>query len=103
MRSRADRFIKSIINSDAYKLYIEKGPVADIKEFDFRSLLFCTMESANKTLRANLEQFKQYATFCKRDDILIFLNSIETKFKDILNSGPEGNITYKGGMFKQKT
>ena len=51
LRTRAGRFVRSMETSDAYLRYKQKR---EINEFDFRSLLLCTMESPPETLSRNL-------------------------------------------------
>jgi hypothetical protein len=67
--------------SDAYKHYKKKEL---LNEFDFRSLLLCTMESPAETLARNLEQFKEYANMHQRKDLLKFLSFCEEKFAHLL-------------------
>ena len=58
----------------------------EIGEFDFRSLLLCTMESPPATLARNLEQFKEYVSIYKRKDLITFLAFCEDKFSHLLNT-----------------
>jgi len=101
-RTRAGRFVDSLEKSDAYKLYSSQGERANISEFDFRSMLLCTMESSASTLRGNLEQFKQYVAVYQRNDLINFLDFSARKFLHLLTevSGEEGK--YRGGMKRQK-
>lgn len=75
-RTRAGRFIRSLEASDAYKQFQPESETADISEFDFRSMLLCTMESSTATLNSNLEQFKQYAALYERQDFVDFNDSL---------------------------
>lgn len=81
LKLRARKYIRSIESSDAYKHYQKRKPV---NEFDFRSLLLCTMESPATTLARNLVQFKEYVTICDRQDLLAFLEYSESKFPHLL-------------------
>lgn len=101
-RSRADRFIQAIISSDAYKIFLDGGKEAKMSEFDFRSMLMCTMDSSAHTLRNNLEQFKQYVSSRERKDLLEFLDCLARKFKNILFDATKDQGKYKGGMLRQK-
>jgi hypothetical protein len=76
-RTRAGRFVRALEESDAYKYFERDGESARISEFDFRSMLLCTMESSSSTLRNNLEQFKQYVSLYERKDLLNFLEFCE--------------------------
>jgi hypothetical protein len=102
IRTRAGRFIRSVEASGAYKTYSETGTVSHLAEFDFRSLLLCTMESASATLRNNLEQFRQYATLYKRKDILTFLQLCAERFAEALVGSSVGKPRLRGGMNRQK-
>lgn len=83
LKARAKKYIHSIESSDAYKRYKRKSP---INEYDFRSLLLCTMESPPATLTRNLEQFKDYVRIHDRMDLLTFLESNEENFSHLLKT-----------------
>lgn len=83
LKARAKKYIRSIESSDAYRHYKRRAP---LNEYDFRSLLLCTMESPPATLARNLEQFKEYTRIQDRMDLLSFLESSETKFSHLLNT-----------------
>jgi hypothetical protein len=84
LKSRADRFVHAMEISDAFLLFRKYGINARVGEFDFRDLLLCTMESPTETLKRNLEQYKEYAGICDRQDLLTFLNFCEDRFSDLL-------------------
>lgn len=92
LKSRARKYVRSIERSEAYARYKKR---LEINEFDFRSLLFCTMESPPATLSRNLEQFKDYVNMYERKDLLTFLEFSEGKFAFLLNanSRPTGKNT----------
>jgi hypothetical protein len=83
LKARARKYIRSIEMSEAYKHYRKKMPLND---FDFRSLLLCTMESPPTTLARNMEQFKEYVKIHDRKDLLTFLEFSEGKFSYLLNT-----------------
>ena len=83
LKARAKKYIRSIEVSDAYRHYKRK---AQLNEYDFRSLLLCTMESPPATLARNLEQFKDYVRIHDRMDLLTFLESSEAKFSHLLKA-----------------
>jgi len=83
LKARAKKYIRSIESSDAYRHYKRKSP---INEYDFRSLLLCTLESPPATLSRNLEQFKDYVRIHDRMDLLTFLESSEEKFPHLLKT-----------------
>jgi len=86
LKARARKYIRSIESSDAYRHYKRKIP---LNEYDFRSLLLCTMESLPTTLARNMEQFKDYVRIHDRGDLLAFLESTETKFSNLLKTTPK--------------
>ena len=83
LKTRARKYVRSIERSEAYTRYKKR---LEINEFDFRSLLFCTMESPPATLSRNLEQFKDYVNIFERKDLLTFLEFSEGKFAFLLNA-----------------
>lgn len=83
---RAGKFVRAMERSDAYIHYKKNGKNSKIGEFDFRSLLLCTMESSRETLVKNLQLFKRYADIQSRQDLLIFLNHCEYRFSYLLVS-----------------
>jgi len=87
LKAYAKKYVRSIEMSDAYK-HFKKG--LPINEFDFRSLLLCTMESPPTTLARNLNQFKEYVNIHERKDLSSFLEFVEGKFSSLL-----GNTTQK--------
>jgi hypothetical protein len=81
LKAHAKKYVRSIEMSDAYK-HFKKG--APINEFDFRSLLLCTMESPPATLARNLNQFKEYVSIHDRKDLFAFLEFCEGRFSSLL-------------------
>ncbi|NOH01707.1 MAG: hypothetical protein HND47_06980 [Chloroflexi bacterium] len=72
--------------SDAYLQYKKNGGKARISEFDFRNMLYATMESSAETLRRNVELFKRYAGIHNRTDLIAFLTFCEESFAPLLNA-----------------
>jgi hypothetical protein len=77
---RAGKFVRMMETSDAYRHYKKSGAKSNIGEFDFRSLLLCTMESSPETLAKNVELFKGYAEIHNRQDLIVFLTFCKEKF-----------------------
>jgi hypothetical protein len=86
LKAHAKKYVRSIEMSDAYKHFTKGAP---INEFDFRSLLLCTMESPPTTLARNLNQFKEYVDIHNRKDLLSFLEFCESKFSSLLGIAPQ--------------
>jgi hypothetical protein len=87
LKTHARKYVRSIETSDAYKHY-KKG--MSLNEFDFRSLLLCTMESPPATLARNLAQFKEYVNIQDRKDLRSFLEFCEGKFSYLLDTATKG-------------
>jgi hypothetical protein len=83
---KAGKVVRVMETSDAYRQYRKNGDKSKISEFDFRSLLLCTMESSAETLARNVRTFKGYANIQNRQDLLTFLNFVEYSFSTLLNS-----------------
>ncbi len=81
---KAGRVIHQVERSDAFKLYKKNGKQAKISEFDFRNMLFATMESSSETLSRNVVLFKKYANIESRNDVIVFLNFCEEIFAKLL-------------------
>ena len=101
-RTRAGRFVKALEDSTAYKQYLASGKEANIGEFDFRSMLLCTLDTSPNILSSNLEQFKQHVAHYDRQDLREFLEFCEGKFAMILIDKPHQDKTYQGGMLRKK-
>lgn len=81
---KAGKVIHQVEKSDAYKLYKKNGKQAKISEFDFRNMLFATMESSSDTLTRNVALFKKYANMQSRNDVIAFLVFCENSFTKLL-------------------
>jgi hypothetical protein len=86
VKAHAKKYVHSIEMSDAYK-HFKKG--TPLNEFDFRSMLLCTMESPSTTLARNLNQFKEYVNIHERKDLFAFLEFCEGKFSSLLGIAPQ--------------
>ncbi len=85
VKTRAGKFVGAMQSSDAFRDYKKHGRHAKFNEFEFRSMLLCTLESTHETLKRNLDQFREYADIYTRQDLLTFLNFCEDKFSYLLN------------------
>jgi hypothetical protein len=92
-KERALKFTRMMERSDAYVHYKKNGSQSTINEFDFRSLLLCTMESSAETLARNVDLFKGYAEIHNRQDLMLFLNYCEDKFSYLLK--PQNKLMRK--------
>ena len=78
---RKENILKEVINSPAYKKYLN-AQKENISEADFCYLLQGTLDSSRETLKENLNSLKKFMNELEQDDILIFLNWIEDHFKN---------------------
>jgi len=83
-KAKAGKVVRLMESSDAYRHYKKKGGNSRISEFDFRSLLLCTMESPPETLARNVNLFKSYVNIHNRHDLMGFLNFCEVSFASLL-------------------
>jgi len=83
-RAKAGKVVRLMESSDAYRHYKKNGGNSRISEFDFRSLLLCTMESPPETLARNVNLFKSYVNIHNRHDLMTFLNFCEVSFASLL-------------------
>jgi len=83
-RAKAGKVVRLMESSDAYRHYKKNGGNSRISEFDFRSLLLCTMESPPETLARNVNLFKSYVNIHNRHDLMTFLNFCEVSFAFLL-------------------
>lgn len=97
LKRHAKKYVRSIETSDAYRHFKRGLP---LNEFDFRSMLLCTMESPPTTLARNLNQFKEYVNIHERKDLLSFLEFCEGKFSSLL--GTANNPTAKPAKSTKK-
>ena len=82
--TRDSRYVKVVESSEAYHHFKRQKNKARINEFDFRSMLLCTMESSSATLARNMEQFKENVQASGRKDLAAFLEFCEAKFGYLL-------------------
>ncbi len=82
--TRDGRYVKAVESSEAYHHFKRRKSKARINEFDFRSMLLCTMESSPATLARNLEQFRENVKASGRKDLAAFLDFCEAKFSHLL-------------------
>lgn len=83
-KAKAGKVVTMVERSDAYRQYKKLGAKATISEFDFRNMLFATMESSAETLKRNLDLFKRYAGFYNRADLITFFEFCERGFAAML-------------------
>jgi hypothetical protein len=83
-RVKAEKIVRAMERSDAYKIYSRNGHSSKLSEFDFRNMLFATMESTPETLIRNVNLFKGSASIHNRQDLIKFLDFCEVSFAGLL-------------------
>jgi hypothetical protein len=83
-RVKAEKIVRAMERSDAYKIYARSGHGSRLSEFDFRNMLFATMESTPETLIRNVNLFKGSAAIHNRQDLIKFLDFCEGHFSSLL-------------------
>jgi hypothetical protein len=86
LKTRAGKFVRTMETSDAYRNFKRHGKSARINEYEFRSMLLCTLESTPQTLNRNLELFREYVQLSERKDLQAFLDYCELRFAALLGS-----------------
>ncbi|MBV6395185.1 MAG: hypothetical protein HFACDABA_00756 [Anaerolineales bacterium] len=86
--TRDSRYVKAVESSEAYRHFKRQKSRARINEFDFRSMLLCTMESSPAALARNLETFKDQVRAEGRKDLAAFLDFCEARFSHLLAEAP---------------
>jgi hypothetical protein len=81
---KAEKIVRAMERSDAYKIYGKNGHGSKLSEFDFRNMLFATMESTPETLIRNVNLFKGSASIHNRQDLIKFLDFCEGHFASLL-------------------
>jgi hypothetical protein len=81
---KAEKIVRAMERSDAYKIYSRNGHGSKLSEFDFRNMLFATMESTPETLIRNVNLFKGSAAIHNRQDLIKFLDFCEVNFANLL-------------------
>lgn len=81
---KAEKIVRAMERSDAYKIYSRNGHGSKLSEFDFRNMLFATMESTPETLIRNVNLFKGSAAIHNRQDLIKFLDFCEINFASLL-------------------
>jgi hypothetical protein len=81
---KAEKIVRAMERSDAYKIYSRNGHSSRLSEFDFRNMLFATMESTPETLIRNVNLFKGSAAIHNRQDLIKFLDFCEINFASLL-------------------
>jgi hypothetical protein len=94
-RVKAEKIVRAMERSDAYKIYSRNGHSSKLSEFDFRNMLFATMESTPETLIRNVNLFKGSASIHNRQDLIKFLDFCEVSFASLLKPTAKKTVRKK--------
>lgn len=82
-KTREGRFLREVEKSLSFRQFQSEGRLSGMSDFDICDMLLCTLESSAATRKKNLEFFREAAGVYGRDDILRFLNEVETSFPNL--------------------
>lgn len=83
-RAKAEKIVRVVERSDAYRHFRQHGARTKLNEFDFRNMLLTTMESTPETLTRNLKLFKDSAALQQHRELIAFLDFCEAQFASLL-------------------
>jgi len=83
-RAPADRKLKELLNSSAYKKYLEFGEQAEISHAEFAESLVCTVNTSTEVLNDRMEQLYSIAEELKKEDVKNYINFCRRRFAKLL-------------------
>src|SRR3972149_7304553 len=91
-RLAADRKLKELLKSVAFKKFREYGEEAEISHAEFAESIVCTVNTRAEGLNARLEQLYSVAEELKKEEVKNYVNSCRKKFALLLGEkGGERN------------
>ena len=91
-RLPADRKLKELLGSVAFKKFINDGEQAEISHAEFAESLVCTVNTRPEILSDRLEQFYSISEKLKKEEVKNYVNFCRKKFASILEEkGGEKN------------
>ncbi|MCC6260879.1 MAG: hypothetical protein IT311_08455 [Anaerolineales bacterium] len=94
-RAKAEKIVRVVERSDAYRHFRQHGARTKLNEFDFRNMLLATMESTPETLTRNLKLFKDSAALQQHQELIAFLDFCEAQFANLLKPAPKRPVKRK--------
>lgn len=88
-RLPADRKIKELFRSEAFKKFREHGEKADISHAEFAESLVCTVNTRTVALNDKLEQLYFMAKELRREEVENYVNFCRKKFALLLGGNKE--------------
>jgi len=86
-RLPADRKLKELLRSAAFKKFKAYGEQAEISHAEFAESLVCTVNTRSEVLNDRLEQLYSIAEKLEKEDVKNYVNSCRKKFAALLESG----------------
>lgn len=86
-RLPADRKLKELLRSTAFKKFKAYGEQAEISHADFAESLVCTVNTRSEVLNDRLEQLYSIAEKLEKEDVKNYVNSCRKKFAALLEKG----------------
>jgi len=83
-RSAADRKLRELMVSVAFRKFRDGGEQAEISHAEFAESLVCTVNTAAEVLNDRLEQLYSIAEELKREDIKSYINFCRKRFASLL-------------------
>jgi predicted CopG family antitoxin len=83
-RAAADRKLKTLIDSDAYKKFLKLREKADISFPEFAESLICTVNTSKKDINNRLDLLNSIAHKNNKEEIKDFINYCKGKFQNHL-------------------
>ncbi|MFH1624487.1 MAG: hypothetical protein ABID54_04940 [Pseudomonadota bacterium] len=83
-RLAADRKLRELIESAAFKNFRDRGEQAEISHADFAESLVCTINTTVEVLNDRLEQLYSIAEELKREDVKSYINFCRKRFASLL-------------------
>lgn len=80
---KPEKLLGTIKKTDAFKKY-EKGQ--ELSQFDFYSILQCTLDSSQSALKENYDALCDLANDANAIEVIEFLKKLKNNFKEIVNA-----------------
>jgi len=85
-KHQAERFIKKMHTEKIFKLYQEKLSLDEASIYDFTDMLNCSPDASRDVIRQKFDLLKSTTIAINDQEIRLFLDKCEEKFKEILVS-----------------
>ena len=83
-RLLADRKLRELTGSTAFKKFIDRGEQAEISHAELAESVICTVNTTAEVLNDRLEQLYSIAQLIKREDVKGYVDFCRRKFASIL-------------------